>query len=97
MQLELPPDVELVSGEVELFEENYIYLAAWRELENIRPQGMSSICGLVPSEIECWARNCWDLDQPEFVRRMLKVDAAVCQKIREIQAEKDAEEKAKAK
>lgn len=95
MQLDLPPEVELVTGEVELFEENEKYLIAWRELENIRPQGMTGIAGLIPSEIECWARYCWDLDAGEFVRRMLKVDAAVCQKIREIQAEKDAADKSK--
>ena len=97
MQLDLPPEVELVSGEVELFAENEKYLIAWRELENIRPQGMTGIVGLAPTEIKCWAEICWDLDQREFLHRMLKVDAAVCQKIREIQAEKDAEEKAKAK
>ena len=97
MQLELPPDVELVSGEAELWAENDIYLLAWHELENIRPQGMTGIVGLAPWEIETWARHCWDLDRSEFVRRMLKTDAAVCKKIREMQAEKDAEEKAKAK
>jgi hypothetical protein len=86
MQLELPPEIELVLGEDEaaLWPENEIYLSAWQDMENIRPQGMSGIVGIQPSEIESWARHCWDLNVPEFVRRMLKV-----------QAEKDAAEKAK--
>ncbi len=91
---DLPPD--LLPGLVphELWPDNVTYLLGWRKLQSIRPQGMSSIAGIPPTEIECWAKHCWQGDQQVFVKRMIDIDAAWCDAINDREARKHEEQEA---
>lgn len=86
--LELMPTGEgPVPDPPELWLENAAYLNAWFQLNSTRPPALSGVVGIAPTEIECWARHCWQRpNESEFIRRMLAADSAYCTAVIEKQA-----------